>query len=601
MNRIQKIVYTMACLLTATGALADGYKIKLNTPSNGTMTSSVDEASPGTTVTLTVSPTGDYYLSALYYEKIVTDMGGAESPRRRSPGFSEKTDIPINTTDQTYRSNHYGGTYTISMPAYDIEVTAIFTSCTSITGATLHWDSDPSSTSITYDGSEHTANVYLGSSDLTVDADYTITTNKQTDVGSITPTITGVGTYCGTINNQTISITQRPLTITAQPQTITYGSSIQTGISYVNVSGLVTGDALTSITLTPSTSQVTDAGTITPSAANTTKGISNYAVTYNTGALTIQAYDLSAVALSDDVLDIDLDKYYFNYDGSLHKAQVTSIKYQNTPLASGTSYTYDYAKLGVYTGSIGTGNEANPENPVDYKTPDIYTIVITFCGNYTGTKTVEYQIRPEITLNNNNGHRWRTYYNQTYNMEETNDFEAFTVSSITTNSVILNGPREVIKSATPMLFYRKTGTASGIYPALIKPSDARLDNSYWTGASTYLKCHVDGGGTPTDWDLDNDGGITGGTTKIMILVDDKFAYSKSGTLAAGKCYLDVSPVSPSPAPSLFIGTNPTGIEEETIKDFDLNGVWYTLDGRQIQGIPGQKGIYIKNGKKIIIK
>ena len=42
-------------------------------------------------------------------------------------------------------------------------------------------------------------------------------------------------------------------------------------------------------------------------------------------------------------------------------------------------------------------------------------------------------------------------------------------------------------------------------------------------------------------------------------------------------------------------------EEETIKDFDLNGVWYTLDGRQIQGIPGQKGIYIKNGKKIIIK
>ena len=80
-----------------------------------------------------------------------------------------------------------------------------------------------------------------------------------------------------------------------------------------------------------------------------------------------------------------------------------------------------------------------------------------------------------------------------------------------------------------------------------------------------------------------------------------YTLSEAGELAAGKCYLDVSPVSPSPAPSLIIGTNPTGIEEEAIKDFDLNGVWYTLDGRKIQGIPAQKGIYIKNGKKIIIK
>lgn len=29
--------------------------------------------------------------------------------------------------------------------------------------------------------------------------------------------------------------------------------------------------------------------------------------------------------------------------------------------------------------------------------------------------------------------------------------------------------------------------------------------------------------------------------------------------------------------------------------------WYTLDGRKLSGKPTVKGIYIKNGKKVIIK
>ena len=31
------------------------------------------------------------------------------------------------------------------------------------------------------------------------------------------------------------------------------------------------------------------------------------------------------------------------------------------------------------------------------------------------------------------------------------------------------------------------------------------------------------------------------------------------------------------------------------------GVWYTLDGRKLQGKPTTKGVYIVNGKKTIIK
>ena len=32
-----------------------------------------------------------------------------------------------------------------------------------------------------------------------------------------------------------------------------------------------------------------------------------------------------------------------------------------------------------------------------------------------------------------------------------------------------------------------------------------------------------------------------------------------------------------------------------------NGVWYTLDGRQLNGKPTEKGVYIVDGKKVLIK
>ena len=51
-----------------------------------------------------------------------------------------------------------------------------------------------------------------------------------------------------------------------------------------------------------------------------------------------------------------------------------------------------------------------------------------------------------------------------------------------------------------------------------------------------------------------------------------------------------------------IGNGTTGIEDIVIKDADaLGDRWYTLDGRKLQGKPAQKGIYIQNGKKVIIK
>ena len=49
--------------------------------------------------------------------------------------------------------------------------------------------------------------------------------------------------------------------------------------------------------------------------------------------------------------------------------------------------------------------------------------------------------------------------------------------------------------------------------------------------------------------------------------------------------------------------NATGIIEVNASGFRLNGsdAWYTLDGRRLQGKPTKSGMYINNGKKIVIK
>ena len=62
----------------------------------------------------------------------------------------------------------------------------------------------------------------------------------------------------------------------------------------------------------------------------------------------------------------------------------------------------------------------------------------------------------------------------------------------------------------------------------------------------------------------------------------------------------------NPAPPYFIvgdmGGDTTGIDATLVNSERVNSeAWYTLDGRKMQGKPTQKGVYITNGKKVIIK
>ena len=101
--------------------------------------------------------------------------------------------------------------------------------------------------------------------------------------------LTAGGNYTITYTGAELTIDKRPVTITAKDQTITYGGSISS--TEITAAGLVDGHSAT-VTLTPSTSNVTVSGTITASAAvitaDGTDVTANYEIGYATGKLVIE-------------------------------------------------------------------------------------------------------------------------------------------------------------------------------------------------------------------------------------------------------------------------------------------------------------------------
>ena len=98
------------------------------------------------------------------------------------------------------------------------------------------------------------------------------------------------------------------------------------------------------------------------------------------------------------------------------------------------------------------------------------------------------------------------------------------------------------------------------------------------------------------------------TKQIYLLYNNEFVSNKAGNLKKGKVYLNPNHITPSPSPAparLQIAWNyTTGIELIDNSQLTIDNsvdYWYTLDGRQLQGKPTTKGLYINNGNKVVIK
>ena len=89
--------------------------------------------------------------------------------------------------------------------------------------------------------------------------------------------------------------------------------------------------------------------------------------------------------------------------------------------------------------------------------------------------------------------------------------------------------------------------------------------------------------------------------EVFMLYNDVFYYTQAGTIPEGSVYLTKQESKTRGFYSLGGDDDITGIAPRRIVNTDVRSSWYTLDGRRLDTMPTRKGIYIKDGIKVVIK
>ena len=160
---------------------------------------------------------------------------------------------------------------------------------------------------------------------------------------------------------------------------------------------------------------------------------------------------------------------------------------------------------------------------------------------------------------------------------------AFTVKSVGETSVVLSPITDgVIPAGVPVLLLSKS----------VDSDDIRTSSTEEKGTAKggQLKAAPKGGKEVKS------------IGNIYLLYKDKFYLSQTGTILENGVYLELQAQKSRSRGVLSIGDDgTTGIQQiENGLNLEKSG-WYTLDGRRLESAPTRKGLYINNGKKVVIK
>ena len=274
---------------TVTGTTVDA--VKIVTPTNGTITA----AQSSTTVTLTATPSGGYYITAA--DIVVTKT--APNGKALARGLAEKLAVTAGTVDATGK-----GTYTFTLPeGYGAVVEATFTAQTDISGATVKLDWTEKEYKPGTEQKATVTKVTLNGTDLSATDDYGVTYNETAWInqGTYTINVTGKGKYKGTATT-TFTIAPKPIsefTLTGIPEGgfIYDGTAKTVGVAYNNGTEDITiSDSEYTMTYKLGTADATElknAGTYTVTVTDKTDG--NYTIN-GSKTLTIAPKSVSTTA-----------------------------------------------------------------------------------------------------------------------------------------------------------------------------------------------------------------------------------------------------------------------------------------------------------------
>ena len=164
--------------------------------------------------------------------------------------------------------------------------------------------------------------------------------------------------------------------------------------------------------------------------------------------------------------------------------------------------------------------------------------------------------------------------------------ELYTISEVGTETATLSGPYDAMKTLTPMLVFNSSTDAQTILLIPCNEPDLAV-----TVAPEFK-------GTLEAKDMP----ASNATTDYYVCNGKAFAWvNTAGTIGANKCWLEVSKSTTQSAPyvNLVFG-DATKITTTDFTDY-TDGVFYDLNGRKLQSVPTKKGVYIMNGKKVVVK
>ena len=180
-----------------------------------------------------------------------------------------------------------------------------------------------------------------------------------------------------------------------------------------------------------------------------------------------------------------------------------------------------------------------------------------------------------------------TYYKDEPLYVEDEAAELYTIQSVSGDQAVLSDKSDAMPSNTPMLVYNNSNETKVILLIPCAEPDMAITVApefQGTLTATTIAASTEG---QTNYAFNG---------KAFVFVKNAIEVGPN------KAWLSINTGEPSARAITLVFDETTAVEKlKNSRIEELNGNWYDLNGRKLQGIPTKKGVYIMNGKKVVVK
>ena len=550
-------------------------------------------------VTVTVTPDEGYSAKDVTV-RAYTSWESAGTPRR-TPSLQDEIEVSAGTT---------AGTWTFTMPEANVWVVVTYTK-----NLQDSWIQAIADQTYTGEAIEPAVVVKDGETTLTLNTDYTVAYSNNVETGTATVTVTGTGNYSGTATANFTIVADKSALNTAITEAETYYNSIKDDHAEAAAA------LKTAIDTAKAMQEKGDA---------TQEEVNNALSALNTAKTTAEDAVLTETKneLNDDITDAEA--YYNSIKDSNPTAAATLLDAINAAKAvknnadatqeqvdaaiaalASAKTTAEQAVLAETKTELGTAitdaetyynsiKDSNPDAAADLltainaakgvqgnndATQEQVEAALSALAAAVTTATVEVS-RIEITIP---AKSYVTRIDADKRQIETavSGVSLYSVASVTNKEVVLTAALNVVAAEMPFLIYNNNDEAKTVN-IILSTGDA--------DAVTYDSNHFKGTLTAKTFSAAD----MQAADHYVLSNGHSFVWVKdAGTLAANKCWIELAKA--AGASSLSIVPENDGFTGISLTQAlsEGEGVCYDLSGRRVA--KPAKGLYIVNGKKIVVK